>query len=341
MLHQFLAAAAPHDAVTNQALALRRALATAGIPSDIVAEHIDPTLAGDVIPLRSAARGVPVLLRYSIWSAAAEAVLDGDASFGVVYHNITPGHLLEGGNPTVAALCDRGRRELPRFAGGARVAIADSGYNAAELEGAGFTGVQVVPLLLDLPMPPPPAADAPHRLLYVGRLAPSKRIEDLIDVLVLVRRTLPDTTLRVVGPGDAFPHYVAALKRHARANGVADHVDFTGLVADSQRDAAYAQAGAFITMSEHEGFCVPVLEALAHGLPVVARDAGAVRDTAGGGALMIPGRDVRVAAAAVVRVLTDHAVREGIATNARARLQAIARSIVEPQFVSAAREIIG
>ena len=337
---QLLAAAAPSDAVTDQALALRAELRAAGIPSAIAAQHVDDRLRGAVVQLDRAPAGVPILLRYSIWSDAAERALRGTERLAVVYHNITPPSLIGTGNPAVAALCERGRRELPRVAARAQVLIADSTYNADDLRAAGGTAVRVLPLLLDLPSPPAPSARGSNEVLYVGRLAPSKRVEDCIDALVLLRRRRPGAHLHLVGSGDAFPAYEAALRRHARQSGVPEAVTFHGRVDDATRDRLYEQAGAYLSLSEHEGFCVPVLEAMAHGLPVVARDAGAVRETAGGGALLLPGRNAALAAAALDTVLGDAAVRAGIAANSRARLSALDRSVVAPAFVSAVREIL-
>ena len=151
VLHQFLAAAAPHDAVTNQALALQDELRARGVKSAIVAEHVHDSLSTHVERLRPdrVPRG-PVLLRYSIWSKAAQAALDSATSLGVIYHNITPPDLVARSNPAIAALCSRARRELPRIIESSDLLIADSTFNADELRGLGARDVRVVPLLLDI-----------------------------------------------------------------------------------------------------------------------------------------------------------------------------------------------
>ena len=282
----------------------------------------------------------PLLLRYSIWSAAAEAALAGSRPLGLVFHNITPAGLLAQANPAVAALCERGRAELPRVVARSHVMIADSEFNARELRAAGGTDVRVVPLLLDLLRCGPTAPTGSDDVLYVGRLAPSKRVEDCISAAILLHRHRPGTRLHIVGSGDAFPRYESALRHHARANGAADYVRFHGRVDDASRDALYAQAGAYVSMSEHEGFCVPILEAMARGVPVVARDAGAVRETAGGGALLVQGRNTALVAAALETAISDSPVREGLAANATARLAQLDRSVVGPQLVGAVQELL-
>lgn len=339
-LFQVLAAAAPFDAVTGQAIALRCELDRVGIPSAIAAEHIDPSLRDDVVPLHHVEGGVPVLLRYSIWSAAAETALAGPGRLGVVFHNITPAELLADVNPAIADLCELGRARLPAVVARADVLIADSGFNADELRGVGGSDVRVVPLLLDLAGGGHMPATGSDHVLYVGRLAPNKRVEDCIDAAVLLRRRRPDARLHIIGSGDAFPAYEKALRQHAWANGAAEYVEFHGRVDDVTRDQLYARAGAYLSLSEHEGFCVPVVEAMDRGIPVVARDAGAVRETAGGGALLVEGRNPALAAAALEVAISDSRIRAGLAANAQARLAELDRSVVGPQVVDAVKDLL-
>lgn len=348
-----VAAVAPADAVSGQALACQEALARAGIEGEIYAEHVHPELADRVRPLDAlrgdygggdygggggdGGDGDAVVLHYSIWSAAAErAGAVARERLGLIYHNVTPSHLLAEANPGLAALCDRGRRELPALAARARVVLAVSAYNARELAAAGAPTPQVVPPLLDLPRPPPPRPTVPPSVLYVGRVVPSKRVEDAVRALAVLRRhLLPGARLEVVGSWEGFETYKRALERLAERLGVASSVRFHGRVSDADRDTAYAEAGAYLSMSEHEGFCVPLLEALAHGVPVVARAVGAVPETLGGAGLVLPRRDPALAAEALLAVLTDAALRRELARRASSRLRALAPRAVEPRLLSA------
>jgi glycosyltransferase involved in cell wall biosynthesis len=328
VMHQFLAAAAPHDAVTNQALALQDELRIRGIASEIIAEHVDVSLEARVARLnpQRVPRG-PILLRYSIWSKAAQAALEHASRLAVIYHNITPPDLVGRASPPIAALCARARRELPRVIAKSELLIADSAFNAEELNEMGAHDVRVIPLLLDIQWSPVPEAAASHDVLFVGRIAPNKRIEDLIDTVVLLRRHfVGDARLRVAGSPAAFPGYREALAKRVRQLDAGHTVLFLGEVSDAIRDEEFSRAGAYLSMSEHEGFCVPILEAMGHGLPVVARDAGAVRETASGAALIVPSRSPLLAAAALERVLTDAPVRAGLSGNAHRRLGQLDRS---------------
>lgn len=346
IVDQLIAAAAPADAVTNQALAWRRLLAENGVGGRIFAEHVHPGLARDVEPLARFVHEADtvVVMRYSIWSAAlATALRVPRERLAVVYHNITPGHLLAAEQPAVAALCDRGRRELPAFAGRVRVAIADSGFNAAELEAAGIEPVTVVPLLLDIPAAPgerPTDAVAP-RVLSVGRVVPSKRLEEAVRAVALLRRRVPGATLELIGAWDGFERYRDALGRFARELGIGDAVRFRGRVSDAERDTAYARAGVYLCTSAHEGFCAPLVEAMARGLTVVAHDAGAVAETLGGAGLVIPDADTALTAEALQAVIENADLRAALTARATRRLAELAPAAVEPRILAALEPLIG
>jgi glycosyltransferase involved in cell wall biosynthesis len=334
-----MAAAAPADAVTGQALAWQDALRRRGVGGEVFAEHVHPRLAGRVRPLADFRPGAePVLLRMSLWSAAVERAVEVPRErLGIVYHNITPAHLLKRTNPGLATLCARGRNALPDLAGRVSVAIADSGYNARELEGAGFPDPVVVPLLLDVPAAPPPRAGEPApRVLTVGRVSPSKRIEDVVRAVAVLRRHLvPAARLDVIGSWEGEEGYRAALGRFVSRLGLDDAVRFHGRVGDAERDRAYAEGGAYLCMSEHEGFCAPLVEALGRGLPVVARDAGAVAETLGGAGLVVPGRDAALAAEALAAVLARADLRAELAARATRRLAELAPERVEAVMAAA------
>lgn len=343
-LHQLLATAAPADAVTNQALAWQAVLAKAGVPGAIYAENIHPDLSGRVEPLTRMPRDerAAVILRYSIWSAAADRAMEVPRErLAILYHNVTPAHLLAETSPAIAALCERARRELPRLADRVGLAMADSAFNARELHGAGFPTATVIPLLLELAAPPPARDEVPHGVLAVGRIAPSKRIEDVIRTIAILRRhLLPDAHCEIMGSAEGFESYGRSLERFAAHLGVEETVRFRGRVSDDERDAAYARAGAYISMSAHEGFCAPLLEAASHGLAVVARGAGAVGETLGGAGIVLPSGDCALAAEALAAVLTDAALRRTLRTRATERIAELSPAVVERRIVETVRPLL-
>ena len=338
-IHQLIPSAAPTDAVTEQAVAWRDALRRQGVASEIHAEHIHPAFAHDARPI---ARFRPkpdegAILHYSIWSSVAERALElPPERLGLNYQNITPGHLLEEVNPIVAELCDRGRHELKRLAGKVGVLIAPSQFNALDLEDAGHTDVQIVPLILPVKTPPPVRASVAPTVLTVGRVVPSKRLEDAIRALAVLRQTLvSDAVLEIVGSWEGFESYRQSLDRFTARLGMVDAVIFHGRVSDAERDAIYSRAGVYLCMSEHEGFCAPLIEALSQGLPVVARSAGAVPETLGGAGLLLPDGDAALAAEVLAAVLTRHDVRAALHTRSEHRLADLAPELIEQRLLAA------
>ncbi|HMN99014.1 MAG TPA: glycosyltransferase [Miltoncostaeaceae bacterium] len=336
ILHQVISSASPADAVTGQALAWRERFRGWGVGGEVIAEHVHPTLARRVVRLDGGGRALldngPLLLRYSIWSGAVEAALAAAGPLAVVYHNVTPGDLLREVNPEVADLCDRGRRGLRRLAGRASVLVADSSFNASELAAAGLGDAHVVPLLLELERNDGTApSHDPERplVLSVGRIVPSKRLEDAVGAFALFQRErAPGARLVLAGSDDGFERYGQALPRLARDLGARD-VRLTGRITDDERDALYRAASAYLCTSVHEGFCAPLVEALAAGVPVVARARAAVPETLGAAGLLIPDDDLAVFAEALHEVVASEPLRATLRARAAARLAELAPTRVD------------
>ncbi|HEV2786881.1 MAG TPA: glycosyltransferase, partial [Solirubrobacteraceae bacterium] len=199
VVHQVLSGAGPVDAVTSQALAWRERFAAWGWGGRDVAVHIDPRMNGAIAPLRAlqAAAGDVLLIHYSAYAPKLRGLLDLPCRKALLSHNVTPARWLWDHEPTVAIHCALGRRELPVFAARVDVAAGVSGYNAAEI-GSDV----VVPILFDpasMGAPGPPATGH-ATFLFVGRLSPHKRQDELIRVVALLRRNrLPDARLVLVG----------------------------------------------------------------------------------------------------------------------------------------------
>jgi glycosyltransferase involved in cell wall biosynthesis len=212
-----------------------------------------------------------------------------------IYHNITPAEFFLGFHPHLAGLCHHGRRELEAFAPRTRLALGDSEYNRRELETAGFEHTGVLPIVLDLAKydsPPSPVVrrlyhDERTNILFVGRIIPNKRIEDLVRTFAAYQRWVePRSRLLLVGDTRGFERYFDRLQELVSELRV-DEVVFTGQVDDDELYACYREADVFLCLSEHEGFCVPLQEAMHFGVPVVAYDAGAVRETLHGGGVLL------------------------------------------------------
>ncbi|HEX7785418.1 MAG TPA: glycosyltransferase family 4 protein, partial [Methylomirabilota bacterium] len=239
-----------------------------------------------------------------------------------------PADFFLGFHPHLAGLCYHGRRELFAFAPRAELGLGDSEFNRRELEAAGFRRTAVLPIVLDLESyrrPPSPVVrriygDGRVNVLFVGRIIPNKRIDDLVRCFALYQRHLrPQSRLLLMGDYRGHERYFDRLQEMVRALGVQEVV-FTGHVDDDDLRAAYAAAHVFLCLSEHEGYCVPLVEAMAAGVPVVAYEAGAVAETLRGGGLLLREKDPATVAETLHAVLT----REGLR---RALLESQARAV--------------
>jgi glycosyltransferase involved in cell wall biosynthesis len=345
-VHQLTAALSYGDAIGNEALSIQKLLRAAGHESDIFAELVHPRMAQLARPLneygRESAPGTVCIYHFSIGSAAGRLIHRAPDRLVVIYHNITPARFFLGFHPHLAGLCHHGRRELEAFAPRAELALGDSEFNRLELEQAGFARTAVLPIVLDLSLyerPPSPVVrrlydDGRTNVLFVGRIIPNKRIEDLIRSFAFFQAQVqPQSRLLLVGDHRGFERYLARLQQLARELRV-DEVVFTGQVDDDELYAYYRLADVFLCLSEHEGFGVPLQEAMLFGLPVIAYDAGAVRETLRGGGLLLRDKRPEVVAEVLDRVTHGGDLRRAVTESQQ---RAVAR-IRETDFAALLEE---
>ncbi len=333
-VHQLLAALSYGDAISNEALAIQGHLRASGYKSDIFAEKVHPRMAHLARPLweyrGESSRETVCLLHFSIGSAAGRLAYHSADPLVAIYHNITPAPFFLGFHPHLAGLCHHGRRELAAFASRTQLGLGDSEFNRRELEAAGFRPTAVLPIVLDLSLydrPPSPVVrrlfdDERTNILFVGRIIPNKKIEDLVRVFAAYQRWVdPRSRLLLVGDHRGFERYFDRLRELVSELRV-DEVVFTGQVDDDELYACYREADVFLCLSEHEGFCVPLQEAMHFGVPVVAYDAGAVRETLHGGGILLRDKRPEEVAELLGRLRRNGGLRQAVlATQERAMSQ--------------------
>jgi len=337
-VHQLLPSFAGGDAIGNHVLHLRRVLREAGFESEIYVDETHPAVRHHTRHYRDLRVGPSDRLLYhlSTGSPMAAFLAEQEAPLAVYYHNITPASYFARWDPVAATSVGRAREELRKLASSTRLAMANSTYSAQELREEGYGDVTVVPVLVDFDKydtdPDPATAtrlrraaqSGGHRWLFVGRLAPNKCQHDVIGAFAAYRALYdPAARLSLVG-GKTSPLYRRALVQLADELGIGAAVELTDVVSFPALLAHYRAADVFVSMSEHEGFCVPLLEAMHFGVPVVARGTTAIPETVGDAGLLLPegetGKDPVVVATAVHRVLTDAALREQLVAAGRARV---------------------
>jgi glycosyltransferase involved in cell wall biosynthesis len=329
-IHQVIPVLAPHDAVGNHTLALRDALRGAGFESEVFAEMRLGHHRGTGRSIADYPEPPADLLLYqsSTGSTVVDWLLKRPEPLAVNYHNITPASFFEAWDDQGASSMRRARVQLGALARRSRLALADSPFNAAELTELGYDPVVVAPLLLDLDARLA-AADAQvadhlartragHHWLFVGRLAPNKCQHDLIAAFATYRLACDKGARLTLIGSEAAPAYSDALYALIDDLGLHGVVTIAGSVTDGELAAYYDDADVFVCLSRHEGFCVPLLEAMRHDVPVVALAAAAVPDTVGSAAVLLDASTPQLVAAAVRELLADHAFCAALVTAGRA-----------------------
>ena len=330
-VHQFHAGSATGDAVTNAMLLIQRQLRAAGYGSEIYVEHLGAGLEGLMHPLEALPEHDDhvLLVHHSMGHTGCAQLLAHVAPKLLVYHNITPPELL-GHNPHVRRAAELGRRQLAQWRDAAVGAIADSTFNAMELRQLGFENVIEATMLFDADellvqaqcSARARSADGAQRhytVLFVGRLVPSKGQLDLVEAFARFADRLDGQAARLILAGDASgcaAAYRQEIVRRIDALGLQDRVTLTGKLSDASLQACFEQADLYVSLSRHEGFGVPLVEAMAHGLPVVALRAGAVGATIGDAGALVESPDPDAVADAMLQMARAPAAA-GFADRAR------------------------
>ena len=348
-VHQFHPVLAPGDAMSNHVFALQERLRGWGHEAHAYAIEAKEG-AGEVLSYRRLFRDVApddlVLLHFSMGHEVFTQLAKIRARKVLVYHNVTPAEFFRGMNPHSATYARLGRRQLVELAPAIELAIGVSAYNRRELDAAGYARTAEVPILIDwraYDVAPDDAVLARWHgvrplLLFVGRVSPHKRQDDLIRMLAYYRACIdPNARLVLVGGYRDQPQYHARLVALIAALHLEPAVTLAGAVSTPELVAYFRSASAFVSLSEHEGFGVPLLEAMRFDLPVVAYDAAAIGETVGGAGVLLQDRDLAQAAEAVGLVLERRELRERLVAAGRQRLEAF-----DPDRVAErTREVLG
>jgi glycosyltransferase involved in cell wall biosynthesis len=356
-IHQFIPSYAPRDAIGTHSRHIQRTLREIGIESRIYVGEARGVRPGEVQDYRhfdgaGSSDGVWLLYQLSTGSPMAEFLRTRPEPKMVDYHNITPAALFRAWEPHVGVELEVGRKQMEDLADVTALGLADSAFNESELVAAGYRRTAVLPVLVDLE-----AFDAEvdgralDRLmaakagggadfLFVGRVSPNKCQHDLVKALAVYRRVYdPRARLQVVG-GSSSHAYWTALERFVGALGLGEAVSLTGSVSPGVLAAHYRAADAFVCLSEHEGFCVPLLEAWHHRLPVVAFAAAAVPETLGPAGVLVPGKAPARVAAAWHRVVSDPQVRAALVAAGEARLAEFSLDRSRARLVTAVEDLL-
>ena len=341
------------DAVGNDARALKEALKTAGYETQIYAAFIDERLPkGTALPyekLGPVKKDDIIIYHLSTGHKLNDEIKELGGKLVIRYHNVTPPQFFKNYNYELYQSCKYGVQSAKELRAYADYVLAVSEFDKQDLLEYGYTcEMEVLPILIPFAdyekKPNEKVLDAYQNdgytnILFTGRIAPNKKQEDVIDAFYYYKKYINSKSrLILVGSHPKGDAYEKQLRAYVQALGLRD-VLFTGQVRFDEILAYYKLADIFLCMSEHEGFCVPLVEAMYFDVPVVARDTTAIGDTLGGSAILLPDENPMVAAEMINRVLTDGRLRDCIIRNERIRLKDFGHEKIKKQFLQAVDRI--
>ncbi|MBR3058172.1 MAG: glycosyltransferase family 4 protein [Clostridiales bacterium] len=342
------------DAIGNDCLAISRFLTRKGVENKIGATTIHPKMDPYAVAFEEAKKQISpedvIIYHLSTGDAMNDWFSDLPNKKAVIYHNITPAEFFQGYSDIHVKVTEEGRLQAKRMASRVDLSIADSEYNAREMEEMGFPKASVVPILLpfeDYRKTPDEKkveemSDGRTNILFVGRIAPNKKQEDIISVFAeYVKNFDPDARLILAGSCGGLEKYQERLESFTAKLGISDQVIFTGHISFAEILAYYKTASAFVIMSEHEGFCVPVVEAYLFDLPVLACDYGAIGETMGDAGILLSAQKEPARAASLLHeMLKDKAWQEENKARIKKALERFETEKVEETFWEAIKPLV-
>lgn len=323
------------DAISGEAITIKRILTEMGFESNIYALHTHPRLTDLSKKMEEFERDRQpdgLILHYSISSPQNAVYTESKCPHKfLVYHNLTPAHWFQGYNGRVYEDLVKGLSELPALINQTHFCIADSKFNASELEKFSPSSLEVLPLLIDparWECRPNPGivsalkASGGRNILHVGRIAPNKQIEHIIKAFYFYHHKLDkNSRLWLVGHDIDTEIYSFELRKLISDLMLSDVVEFAGSVSDDELLGFYTASDAYICMSGHEGFCVPIIEAMHHSLPVVAYNSSAIGETIGSAGILLNELNPLKTAIALNEVIFTPEIRSSLITAGHAQVE--------------------
>lgn len=324
VIEQFLSGFHYGDAIGNSVLRFHKYLTEKGVISRIVAVTIDDEVSEYCIPFNKYTDDPEAIkiYHYAISSPLNDYFLKSGGKNILIYHNITPSEYFRGFSDELVELTEKGRKELASFSDVFALVIADSEFNALELRQLGFGNIRTFPIMISRGEYESEFSksymemfnDARKNVVFVGRVSPNKKIEDLIKFISVYKKLISDEIrLVIAGNLKSVPYYFSSLLTLKDDLGLGiNDIFFTGHIPFSELLAVYRSADIFLSMSEHEGFCLPLIESSFFRIPVLAFDAGAVEETLDGSGIVFRTKNMEEIAVLAEKVMNDVDIRRSL-----------------------------
>ena len=352
-IHQILPSFQTKDAMGNEVLTLRSVLLSKGFKSEIFTISHLPELRGLAKPYQEyhkiSSKDNVLIYHFGIGSPLTEFILKIPDRVILRYHNITPSRFLEYFEPTTAKICRQGRDQLKVLRQKAIAAFAVSHFNAQELRAYGFKNISVIPIIKDFKKMNKPDASIVKRfnrdgtkILFVGRVISNKKQEDVIKAFYLYKKYYDSSAhLFLVGgyinqQKHSYSTYLKALITKLNLK----DVFLTGTVSERELSAYYQIADIFVCMSEHEGFCVPLLEAMNYKIPIIAYDQPGVAETCGNASIIVKNKNFAEIAEWIDTIIKNKELKEEIIRRQNKRLSDFDYKHISKSFLEHLKEFV-
>jgi len=349
---QMLPTVAYGDAVGNDTLALYNALVENGFKTAIYAENIDSRLKNrDIFYINDYKDDSENIILYHLSTGTSlnYKIKEYKAKIIVIYHNITPPKFFEKYSSDATKLCEEGVKGLKALSSVPIACFADSKHNANELVSSGYKcPIEVLPILMPFDDYKKQYSqniydkynDDYVNILFTGRIAPNKKQEDIIAAFDYYHKVINSKSrLFLVGNYNESDLYYSKLKQYVEELSI-DEVYFSGHIKFDEILAYYAVSDVFLCLSEHEGFCVPIVESMLFELPIIAYDCTAVGETMAGGGILLPEKTPQVVAEAIDILMNDKSIKNRIIHNQKVRLNDFDNEIIEKKFIELLKKYI-
>lgn len=332
---QVLSTIAGGDAVSNDAIAFDKVISRMGYSTGVyaasIAPNVDRGVAKPIEKIGELNKSDIIMYHFSTGSQLNYDIAEYPCHIIMVYHNVTPPKYFEGVDDGFARICKSGLEGAEFLASRVDYCLAVSAYNRQDLIDMGYKcRIDILPIIIpmhDYEKKPSrdiikDYADGRTNILFTGRIAPNKKIEDVIAAFYYYRKLYNhDSRLLLAGSYSIGDAYYNRLAKYVTKLGIQNDVVFTGHVGFDKILGCYKVADVFLCMSEHEGFCVPLVESMMFDVPIVARATSAIPETLSGSGMLLESADPIVAAGCIDRVVRDRQLRQQLITSEQQRLK--------------------
>jgi glycosyltransferase involved in cell wall biosynthesis len=343
-INQILPSISYGDAISNHVLEIRDILKSCGYRSEIYAQHIHPKLKNDAkvyTEYKKRSSENILLFHYSIGSTIIDFIRSLPDKKVLIYHNITPHSYFYGINDKLVYLLKKGRSGLGTFSNEVVLALGDSEYNREDLINLGFKNTGVLPIIINFKKYAQKPTqkimdkfnDGHPNILFVGRISPNKKQEDIIKTFYFYKKHIDlNARLFLVGSYEGMEKYYEQLVYLIKELDLND-VIITGQVDFKDLLAYYKVADVLISMSEHEGFCVPLLESTYFEIPIVAYNSTAIPYTLGGSGVLFNKKRYEEVAEMCHMLISENAVRDRIIKIQTQHFKMFEKTVIEKKLI--------